>query len=711
MVGEYPKPAVSLVLQSMTTPNAKPDGLSGGYHRRLSSTAKQTSMYHMLGSFYSHIWVGTPPQRVSVIVDTGSHYTAFPCVGCTCGKHMDPYFDPKKSSSSSIPVCSGTKCYFKQSYSEGSSWHAYKVRDEVWIGGESLLSGPNASNLSTKFEFGCQDMETGLFRTQYVDGIMGLAGAEDTLPHILHARGVAKSKVFAMCFRLGGGILTIGGVDSSIHARPPNPTALPSSVVIFAKQMARKPAGWFAVRLLDVLLRHSKTGETKSIGVPAYKYNTGKGAIIDSGTTDTYLPSSSAHNFASLFRQLSGITYSNSKRDLTREEFDNLPTVIYCLEDISGNTMYIESPPSSYTEAIVRHGFTISAQPRYAFRIYLTEPSGTVLGANFMLGYNVIFDYDGRRIGFAKSDCQAQVTTNSSDSASKGIPKDTSLRLLSPYSAAVKAPIFAQLEDIYTTFKSGCNRQGGIAFLGSACNATCSDTIYATKEDRLASIFIVSGVQEWNIKNGCSNFSTVISRSERCLALCSVGAETGEQLRLTMLRQNGLTPCSVGAWSHCRSNCTQERLVLSPETQSTYLRSVFGTSDKDDQKGGKRCVPTTEVRKCHAYRCPVYAASLVAFDIRIANLRLDAWSYVHREDLFLGLSRALNVCESQFHAYSLPAQVGNFISLQVQLRLPANQHGGKKKCAALGEAIAQTALRPSFPTVLTLLLNGNNTQR
>ena len=32
------------------------------------------------GTHYVHLWVGSPtPQRQSVIVDTGSHFTAFPC--------------------------------------------------------------------------------------------------------------------------------------------------------------------------------------------------------------------------------------------------------------------------------------------------------------------------------------------------------------------------------------------------------------------------------------------------------------------------------------------------------------------------------------------------------------------------------------------------------------------------------------------------------
>lgn len=43
---------------------------------------------------------------------------------------------------------------------------------------------------------------------------------------------------------------------------------------------------------------------------------------------------------------------------------------------------------------------------KYAFRIYLTEGQGVVLGANFMNNHNIIFDPDGERIGFARSHCK-----------------------------------------------------------------------------------------------------------------------------------------------------------------------------------------------------------------------------------------------------------------------------------------------------------------
>jgi hypothetical protein len=57
-------------------------------HRRLSAVSTRSPLFQGMGTHYSFLWVGNPPQRVSVIMDTGSHHTAFPCVGCKCGKHV-----------------------------------------------------------------------------------------------------------------------------------------------------------------------------------------------------------------------------------------------------------------------------------------------------------------------------------------------------------------------------------------------------------------------------------------------------------------------------------------------------------------------------------------------------------------------------------------------------------------------------------------------
>jgi hypothetical protein len=55
-------------------------------------------------------------------------------------------------------------------------------------------------------------------------------------------------------------------------------------------------------------------------------------------------------------------------------------------------------PPSSYAD--------VSSNDFYNFRIYMSEPEGAVLGANFMNNYNIIFDAEGGRLGFAISKCE-----------------------------------------------------------------------------------------------------------------------------------------------------------------------------------------------------------------------------------------------------------------------------------------------------------------
>lgn len=62
--------------------------------------------------FYVNLYIGSPPQKQSVIIDTGSHMTAIPCQPfCeNCGSHINPHYDTNKSNSSSILQCESNKC-------------------------------------------------------------------------------------------------------------------------------------------------------------------------------------------------------------------------------------------------------------------------------------------------------------------------------------------------------------------------------------------------------------------------------------------------------------------------------------------------------------------------------------------------------------------------------------------------------------------------
>lgn len=116
------------------------------------------ALYQGYGTHYIDLWCGSgnssPPQRQTVIVDTGSAVTAFPCSGCrdSCGKdyHIDQVFDETLSSTfkplgcdecmrGRCTVASGhpenNNCKIGMSYQEGSSWTAFEARDNCYVGG------------------------------------------------------------------------------------------------------------------------------------------------------------------------------------------------------------------------------------------------------------------------------------------------------------------------------------------------------------------------------------------------------------------------------------------------------------------------------------------------------------------------------------------------------------------------------------------------
>ena len=131
---------------------------------------------------------------------------------------------------------------------------------------------------------------------------MGLSASDETLPFALQRAGVLPNKLFGLCFRHGGGVLTLGGVDKSLlfyarhshahatlHAVLPLPPASSSnggeqqaSAVQYARLL--KPKGWYAVNLLDISLFQPHTNARRSIGGAALAKALGaKGTIVDSG--------------------------------------------------------------------------------------------------------------------------------------------------------------------------------------------------------------------------------------------------------------------------------------------------------------------------------------------------------------------------------------------------------------------------------------------
>ncbi|RAL04865.1 pepsin-like aspartic protease [Aspergillus ibericus CBS 121593] len=203
-------------------PTIKLEGHVGRRVRSRSRGRENVSLRDWIANtdlqWYSSIQVGTPPQTLTVMYDTGSTELVLPNKNCiNCGNHRR--FDPSKSQSySSAPAvrmvgeyCTGATTV---PLSESEVVNCTVNSDTVRLG--ALTASDQLIVLCTQFP--------SVFKDLPMDGIMGLGVAprstEDGIPTFWswYARGQLAEPVFSFYFVPGsvyGAELTLGGVDPS----------------------------------------------------------------------------------------------------------------------------------------------------------------------------------------------------------------------------------------------------------------------------------------------------------------------------------------------------------------------------------------------------------------------------------------------------------------------------------------------------------------
>lgn len=256
--------------------------------------------------YYTKFSVGNPDSTQSAIIDTGSDTLAFPCDHChskDCGTHEDPRFVTKKSKTFKYDLhCTShifyrhhKVCQFVKQYAEGSTLLGFLADDYIRFKNARRVNDPKLvhfnsylkKDLKLKAEFGCTTKETGLFKDQYADGIIGLDQHSGFIKSMESYNSKSAPKVFSfgLCFHSNGGIMSIDlrhkhQVDDKIvmlnkaiaDLKAPLEADFTSNSNYYQIEVSR-------FSIWEGPSEHTNLVELKPISV-----------MIDSGTTFTHLP-------------------------------------------------------------------------------------------------------------------------------------------------------------------------------------------------------------------------------------------------------------------------------------------------------------------------------------------------------------------------------------------------------------------------------------
>ncbi|XP_019601314.2 beta-secretase 2 isoform X1 [Rhinolophus sinicus] len=342
--------------------------------------------------YYLEVLIGTPPQKLQILVDTGSSNFA---VAGAPHSYIDSYFDTKRSSTYHPKGFDVTV-----KYTQGS-WTGLVGEDVI-----TIPKGFNRSfvvNIATIFE-----SENFFLPGIKWNGILGLAYAalakpssslETFFDSLVTQAEIPNVFSMQMCGAgipvagsgTNGGSLVLGGIEPSLYKGDIWYTPI-------------KEEWYYQIEILKLEIGG------QSLNLDCREYNADK-AIVDSGTTLLRLPQKvfnavvEAVARTSLIPEFSDGFWTGSQLACwTNSEtpWAYFPKIsIYLRDENASRSFRITILPQLYIQPMMGAGLNYEC---YRFGI---SPSmnALVIGATVMEGFYVVFDRARKRVGFAASPC------------------------------------------------------------------------------------------------------------------------------------------------------------------------------------------------------------------------------------------------------------------------------------------------------------------
>ncbi|MBZ3870246.1 Beta-secretase 2 [Sciurus carolinensis] len=342
--------------------------------------------------YYLEMLIGTPPQKLQILVDTGSSNFA---VAGAPHSYIDSYFDAERSSTYRFKGFDVTV-----KYTQGS-WTGFVGEDVV-----TIPKGFNSSflvNIATIFK-----SENFFLPGIKWNGILGLAYATLAKPSsslkTFFDSLVTQAKIpnifsMQMCGAglpvagsgTNGGSLVLGGIEPSLYKGDIWYTPI-------------KEEWYYQIEILKLEIGG------QSLNLDCTEYNADK-AIVDSGTTLLRLPQKvfdavvEAVARTSLIPEFSAGFWTGAQLACwvnSETPWSYFPKIsIYLRAENSSRAFRITILPQLYIQPMMGTGLNYQC---YRFGIS-PSTNALVIGATVMEGFYVVFDRAQKRVGFAASPC------------------------------------------------------------------------------------------------------------------------------------------------------------------------------------------------------------------------------------------------------------------------------------------------------------------
>ncbi|KAK3118614.1 hypothetical protein QOZ80_9BG0702430 [Eleusine coracana subsp. coracana] len=358
---------------------ARLDTAAGGTSTETPLRADSTG-----GAYDMEVSIGTPPQKLSALADTGSDLIWVKCGRCaSCKPKGSPSFNPTKSSSFSKLPCNahlcmvlwsqnlatcgglGTECDYRYSYGLAADGQHYT---QGFLGNETFTLGSDAVK---DVGFGCTTMSEGDYGTG--SGLVGFGRGPLSL--------VSQLKVGAFSYCL---------IDDPSKESP----------LLFGSLANLTGAGVQSTKLLRSSTFYNVNLKSITIGSVTTPGTGTDGFVFDSGTTLTYLtePAYTAAKRAILYQ-------TSLRRVANRYGFEA------CFQATDNDASNVVPPMVLHFDGanmeLPAENYFAEVENGVICWVVQKSPSLSIIGNIMHMNYHIRYDLDMKMLSFQQANCSS----------------------------------------------------------------------------------------------------------------------------------------------------------------------------------------------------------------------------------------------------------------------------------------------------------------